>query len=77
MGKPQENTSQFTRQALEGLSKSQLIDLVMPLWRDNAQLRARVEELERRLGMNSQNSSKPPSSDGPDTEARKPKGSGK
>jgi transposase len=31
----------------------------------NAELRARVAELERRLGLNSTNSSKPPSSDGP------------
>ena len=30
---------------------------------ENAALRQRVEELERRLGMNSGNSSKPPSSD--------------
>ena len=29
-----------------------------------AKLTARVEELERRLGLNSKNSSKPPSSDG-------------
>lgn len=71
MGKPQESTAPLTRQALEGLSKSQLIDLVMQLWRENAELRTRVEELERRLGMNSQNSSKPPSSDGPDAERPK------
>ena len=29
-------------------------------------LEARIQELERLLGMNSQNSSKPPSSDGPE-----------
>lgn len=77
MGKPQPSTAQLTRQALEGLSKSELIDLVLQLWRENAELRARVEELERRLGMNSQNSSRPPSSDGPDGERAKTKGSGK
>jgi transposase len=32
---------------------------------DNARLRARVEELERKLAENSSNSSKPPSSDSP------------
>jgi transposase len=32
--------------------------------RENAALLARVAELERRLGLNSSNSSKPPSSDG-------------
>ncbi|MER5917289.1 DUF6444 domain-containing protein, partial [Streptomyces sp. NPDC001982] len=31
---------------------------------ENAQLRAENAELKRRLGMNSKNSSKPPSSDG-------------
>lgn len=35
------------------------------LEKENAALRKRVEELERFLGMNSRNSSKPPSSDGP------------
>jgi len=30
---------------------------------ENAELKKRIEELERRLGMNSKNSSKPPSSD--------------
>ena len=44
----------LTRQALEQATKEELIDLVLALF-------ARVEELERRLGMNSSNSSKPPS----------------
>ncbi len=35
------------------------------LEKENAELRARIEELERLLGVNSQNSSKPPSSDVP------------
>lgn len=38
---------------------------VEALLAENAALRSRVEELERRLGMNSGNSSLPPSSDGP------------
>ena len=38
---------------------------VAQLEADNAELRQRLEELERRLGLNSRTSSKPPSSDGP------------
>jgi transposase len=37
---------------------------------ENAQLRARVQELEMRLGQNSTNSSRPPSSDPPETPPR-------
>ena len=47
-----------TRQALAQLSKDELIEIVLHLV-------ARVEELERRLGMNSRNSSMPPSTDPP------------
>ena len=47
----------MNRQALAVLSKDQLIDLLL------AQ-EARLGELERRLGLDSQNSGKPPSSDG-------------
>ena len=55
---PQNNPmcQRLTRQALESLSKEQLIEIVLK--QDD-----RIAELERRLGMNSQNSSKPPSSD--------------
>ena len=42
---------------------------------ENAELKKRIEELERLLGINSQNSSKPPSSDGP--EVAKPRKRGK
>ena len=45
------------REALALLSKDELIDLVLSL-------AARLDELERRLGLNSTNSGKPPSSDG-------------
>ena len=38
--------------------------LVAELWAQDAALVARVAELERRLGLNSGNSGKPPSSDG-------------
>jgi transposase len=48
----------LTIQVLNGLSKEQLIEMVL-------KLDERVTELERRLGMNSENSSKPPSSDPP------------
>ena len=40
---------------------------IKQLEEENAALKKRIEELERRLGMNSQNSSKPPSSDPPGT----------
>lgn len=45
---------------------------VQALLAENAALRQRVEELERRLGMNSGNSSRPPSSDGPEQQPVKP-----
>ncbi len=47
----------MNRDALCRLSKDELIDLVLAL-------EARLAELERRLGLNSRNSGKPPSSDG-------------
>jgi transposase len=45
---------------------------VVALRAENAQLRARVQELEARLGQNSTNSSRPPSSDPPETPPRPP-----
>jgi transposase len=45
-------------------SREELIALVAALQADNAFLKARLAELERRLGLNSSNSGKPPSSDG-------------
>lgn len=45
-------------------SREELIALIQALLADNAALKARVAELERRLGLNSSNSGKPPSSDG-------------
>jgi transposase len=74
----------FTREALGALSKERLINIILlqqeqmeALKTQVAALNAQVEELKRRLGMDSHNSSKPPSSDGPDTEARKRKRGGK
>jgi transposase len=48
--------------------QSQTIETLLPiienLRQENALLKARLAELERRLGLDSSNSSKPPSSDG-------------
>ncbi|MFY9989799.1 MAG: DUF6444 domain-containing protein, partial [Rhodoplanes sp.] len=41
-----------------------LFALVAALQAENESLKARLAELERRLGLNSSNSGKPPSSDG-------------
>jgi transposase len=53
-----------------------LLDVVcaelVALRAENAQLRARVQDLEARLGQNSTNSSRPPSSDPPETPPRPP-----
>ena len=86
MATPQDKQGEkkFTREALGALSREQLIDIIVlqqeqieALMAQVAALNAHIEELKRRLDMNSQNSSKPPSSDGPDTKARKKKGDGK
>ena len=45
-------------------SGEELIALIGALRAENAALKARIAELERRLGLNSSNSGKPPSSDG-------------
>jgi len=55
---------QELRAELEALSESEKVDLIIQLMAQVARLTARVAELEARLGMNSANSSKPPSSDG-------------
>ena len=55
------------RAEIEALSESEKVDLIVQLMAQVdqvARLTARVAELEARLGMNSANSSKPPSSDG-------------
>ena len=74
----------LTREVLEHASKEQLIDIVLLLQEQNEKLakqveripilEARIAELERRLGLNSGNSSKPPSSDAPGS---KPKSTSK
>ncbi|MFQ5633123.1 MAG: IS66 family transposase [bacterium] len=46
--------------------------LIQRLQKENAVLKARIEKLERLLGMNSQNSSKPPSSDPPNAPKKNP-----
>jgi transposase len=45
-------------------SREELIALIAALTAENAALKGRIAELERRLGLNSSNSGKPPSSDG-------------
>lgn len=61
----------LTREYLETLSKAELITIIFALDK-------RMAALEERLGMNSQNSSMPPSSDGPDVPPPPPKrGTGK
>ena len=55
---------QILRAMIEALSESAKVDLIIQLMAQVAQLTARVTELEARLGMNSANSSKPPSGDG-------------
>jgi transposase len=64
---------------LEEASREELIALVVEQARVIEQLTARVAELERRLARNSQNSSQPPSADGPQVAPRRSrrKGSGR
>jgi len=50
---------------------------IKQLEKENAELKKRIEELERLLGMNSKNSSKPPSSDPPQISAALPMSRGK
>jgi transposase len=52
------------RETPSELSKEELIALIATLRAENAALKARMAELERRLELNSSNSGKPPSSDG-------------
>jgi transposase len=49
---------------------AEIADLVASLRAENISLRAGVAELRRRLGLDSSNSSKPPSSDGPKKKPR-------
>lgn len=56
--------SMLTREQLFKLSHEQKDDLILHLFATIEKLTQRVEELESRLGKNSGNSSKPPSSDG-------------
>ena len=55
----------LTRKHLEALDKGALIEIILQLADRVAQLEARLHALEARLNQNSQNSSKPPSSDPP------------
>src|SRR3970040_1223013 len=75
-----ERFGRLTRDGLKSRSKDELIELVLAL----APLVERVEALERevahlkaRLGQNSQNSSKPPSTDPPGTQRPQKESSGR
>jgi transposase len=65
------------RAELEKKSKAELIELVLDLTGQIMSLTARVEALEEKARTNSSNSGKPPSSDGPDVQPRRPLGSDK
>jgi hypothetical protein len=66
------------QEVLDGLSKAKLIAVVRRLEERILAQDKRIEALEKRLGMNSLNSSQPPSSDGPEVPPAPPKvGSGK
>lgn len=70
-----ERVGRLTREALQSRSKDELIDLVLalvPLVERVAALEREVAQLKARLAQNSQNSSKPPSTDPPGTQ-RSPK----
>ena len=57
--------SEITREALDGLSKERLIDIILFQAEQIASLKKRTEDLETRLNANSSNSNRPPSSDAP------------
>lgn len=54
-----------TRAEVEAMSEVAKVDLILALEARLCALEPRVRELEARMGLNSRNSSKPPSSDGP------------
>ena len=53
-----------TNQPPQSQTIETLLSIIENLRQENALLKARLAELERRLGLDSSNSSKPPSSDG-------------
>jgi len=72
---PSENQAPtpLSREQLERLDKSALIELVLVLFAEIATLRAEVRELRARLETNSGNSSVPPSADSPKSKAEQKK----
>ena len=56
--------NRMIREAPSEPSREELIALIKAQAAENAELKARIAELERQLGLNSSNSGKPPSSDG-------------
>lgn len=63
----------LTREMLERFSKDELIELILSQCKCIEVLEERIEALGRRLGMNSRNSSMPPSSNGPEVPPAKSK----
>ncbi len=57
-------TQVLDRQQLEKLKKSALIELIVAMYEQLAEQRQQIQELGDQIAKNSQNSSKPPSSDG-------------
>lgn len=78
-----ERVGRLTREALQPRSKDELIELILalaplvPLVQRVAELERKVTELEARLAQNSQNSSKPPSTDPPGTPRPQKESSGR
>lgn len=62
---------------MEEKSREELLELVIDLTLENYAQRARIEAIEEKLGLDSDNSHFPPSSDGPSKGKRVRKGSGK
>lgn len=68
----------FTREQLESLDKGSLISLILEMGQQMAQMSEEIRSLKDQLAKNSQNSGKPPSSDGlkkkPQPKSLRPKG---
>lgn len=54
-----------TLESLKDAPRETLLEVIALLLAENAELKGRTHDLEQRLGLNSQNSSKPPSTDSP------------
>ena len=73
MAEPVAVPRRYTRKELEAMPKEQIIDLFLEQQGTVFSQLDRVAALEQKAGMNSQNSSRPPSSDTPGQKATKPR----